>query len=88
MGLLETSISFVAKSDRRKQILLLLKESSLSQPEIMKKTSMYKSHTSRAMGELLKKKLISCINPEDREFKFYKITSLGEKVLEYLARLN
>jgi predicted transcriptional regulator len=86
MGLFETSVSFVARSERRKQILFLLNEISLSQPEIMKKTKMYKSHTSRTLSELLDKKLIVCKNPEDREFKFYKITPLGRKTLEYLKR--
>jgi len=87
MGLFETSISFVARSERRKQILFLLNESPLSQPEIMKKTQMYKSHNSRTISELVEKKLVLCINPEDRGFKFYKITSLGKKVVEYLKKL-
>ena len=48
----------------------------------MKLTNMYKSHTARTLKELSEKDLIKCLNPEDRAFKFYKITSLGRKVLE------
>lgn len=84
---IESDISFVARGIRRKQILFLLEEKKLSQPEIKKITGMYKEHASRALKELSERKLISCINPEDVEFKFYKITSLGRKVVEYLKKL-
>ena len=75
-------ISFIARSKRRLEILKLLYEKEKSQPEIMKITKMYKSHTSRIINELLDKKLIICRNPEDRVFKFYKITALGKKILK------
>lgn len=75
-------ISFIARSKRRLEILELLSEKEKSQPEIMKITKMYKSHTSRTIRELLEKKLILCRNPEDRVFKFYKITSQGIKIFK------
>jgi predicted transcriptional regulator len=84
---IESDISFVARGIRRKQILMLLKNSKLTQPEIKKITGMYKEHTSRALKELSERKLIICLNPEDVEFKFYKITPLGKKVLEYLEKI-
>ena len=56
--------------------------------EIMHKTRMYKSHTSRELKTLTLKKLIKCINPDAREFKFYRITPLGKKALGYLNRIN
>ena len=54
----------------------------------MQKTGMYKSHTSRELKALLLKELMKCINPNDREFKFYRITPLGKKVLEYLNKID
>ncbi len=80
-------ISFVARSKRRMEILKLLSEGEKSQIKIMKTTKMYKAHTSRTIKELLDKKLIVCKNPEDRAFKFYRITSLGKKVLEEAKKL-
>lgn len=80
-------ISFIARSKRRKEVLFKLKEKSMSQPEIMKETGMYKAHTSRVLKELSDKNLIICRNPEDRMFKFYKITSLGKSVLEDVKKL-
>ena len=67
-------ISFVARSDRRKEILKILENERIGQPVIMKKTGMYKGHISRTLKELLEQKLIICENPEDRSFKFYKIS--------------
>ena len=80
-------ISFVGRSQRRQDILQMLQEKSLSQPEIKKLTNMYKTHTSRTLTELSEKKLITCINPQDRAFKFYKITSLGKKVIAEVQRI-
>lgn len=88
MAILENAISFVARGKRRKEVLQILKTNRLSQPEIMHSTKMYKEHTSRTLKELTSHKLIVCINPEDRNLKFYKLTSKGIRVLEYLKRIN
>ena len=80
-------ISFIARSKRRLEILKLLSEKEISQPEIIKITKMYKSHVSRTINELLEKKLIICRNPEDRVFKFYKITASGRKILKDIKEL-
>lgn len=80
-------ISFVARSKRRLEILKLLFKKERNQSEIMKTTKMYKSHTSRTIKELSKNKLIICRNPEDRVFKFYKITVKGIKILKEVERI-
>jgi len=80
-------ISFIARSKRRLEILKLLSEKEISQPEIIKITKMYKSHTSRTINELLKEKLINCRNPEDRVFKFYKITVQGKKIIKKIEEI-
>ena len=68
-------------------MLKLFSKGEKTQPEIMKSTGLYKSHTSRVIKELLDEKLIICKNPEDREFKFYKISVLGKKILNGAERL-
>ena len=75
-------IAFIARSERRKEILKLLRGERIGQPTIMKKTNMYKSHVSRTLKELLEQKLIICENQEDRSFRFYKISKKGKDVLE------
>lgn len=80
-------ISFVAGSKRRQQVLELLKDKKISQPEIKKLTGMYKTHTSRTLNELTEKELIDCLNPKDRSFKFYKITPKGKKIMDEVKRI-
>lgn len=88
MGKFEDAISFVGGSKRKRGILELLNKSKLCQTEIRNKTRMYKSHTSRELIGLSLMGLIKCINPDAREYKFYKITSLGNRVLEYLNKIK
>ena len=81
-------ISFVARSERRLEVLKLLSDvQKMSQPEIMKKSKQYKSHNSRTLKELISNKLISCINPKDRAFKFYKITKKGKDILKEVEKI-
>ena len=80
-------ISFVARSDRRREVLEILSKERISQPAIMKKTEMYKGHVSRTLKELSEEKLIICENPEDRSFKFYKTSKLGKDVLKEIEEI-
>lgn len=85
----ERLISYVAKSKRRKEVLKILSRvKSMSQPEIMKVSEQYKSHNSRTIKELRDKSLISCVNPEDRAYKFYKITKKGKDVLKEAEKIS
>ena len=47
-----------------------------------------KSMLSRTLKELLEQKLIICENPEDRSYKFYKISKKGKGVLEEVENIN
>lgn len=80
-------LSFIGRSQRRIEVLLKLKERLMSQPELKKITGMYKAHISRTLKELSEKNLITCINLDDRRFKFYKITPLGNKVILEIKRI-
>jgi len=82
-------ISFVARGKRRKETLILISENQrISQSEIMRKLKQYKSHNSKTLKELQDKELISCINPEERSFKFYKITKKGKEILKEVLRIS
>lgn len=75
------SISFILRAKRRLEVLQLLKDGKKISAQLENETGMYKSHMSRTLRELQNKKLIKCINPKDRNFKFYELTSNGKKVL-------
>lgn len=87
MGVTPSLISFVAISKRRREVLSILQKKSISQHELRRITNMYKSHISRTLKELSEKNLILCINPNDKAFRFYKINSLGKRVLKEVERL-
>lgn len=81
-------ISFIARAKRRREVLKLLESGEKSQLEIINKTKMYKSHVSRALKEICEKELIECKNPENREFKFYKINTKGKKILRDVENIE
>lgn len=87
MSISPSLISFVARSRKRRGILIMLCQKPMSQAEIRKSMSMYKSHVSRSLKELSEKKLIVCQNPKDRAFKFYKLTHLGAKAIKEVDKI-
>ncbi len=77
-------ISFILRSPLSRIILESLKDSEkpLAPKQIAKKTNMASSNVSTKLGELRIRKLVECINPNDRKWRFYVITDYGKKVLE------
>jgi predicted transcriptional regulator len=80
-------LSYILRAKNRINILGALSDGKKISAQIEKQTEMYKSHVSRALKELKDKKLISCINPNDRDFKFYELTSEGKKVLSEVRKI-
>tara|TARA_Y100000031_G_C7928336_1_gene251536 strand:+ start:238 stop:504 length:267 start_codon:yes stop_codon:yes gene_type:complete len=81
-------LSFILRGKNRISVLKTVSKDELVSAQIEEETKMYKSHVSRTLKELRKKKLIKCVNPKDRYFKFYKITNLGKKVLEKILQIK
>jgi len=75
-------ISFILRSKNRQEILKYLAECNKTASELAKVTGMYKSHISRGIKELLDEKLIECLNPKDRAFKFYKLTKKAKTLIK------
>lgn len=80
-------LSFVLKAKNRRRVLLLIAKERLTPAQIMRRTGMYESHTSRTLKELSNKKLIQCENPTERRFKFYSITKLGREVAKEIEKI-
>ena len=76
-----STLSFVLRAKNRLKVLNILTEKKVS-AQIEKETGMYKSHVSRTLKELQSKKLIRCVNPKDRNFRFYETTFEGKRVLK------
>lgn len=78
----EELLSFIRRSKRRKEVLKLLLNQTSTATDIQKITGMYKGHVSRALLELKEQKLVECKNPNDRAFRYYKITAKGKRLLK------
>jgi len=74
-------VSYALRAKNRVRIMSALKDGRKISAQLEKETGMYKSHISRTLQELKNKKIIRCVNPNDRAFRFYELTAAGRKVL-------
>ena len=75
--------AWLKRGKRRQSVLEVLSESNkpLSTNEIKVKLKVAISQASFTLKELVDKKLISSVNPDDNIGKLYIITDMGKKVL-------
>ncbi len=75
--------AWLKRGSRRRAVLTLLYESekALTANEVKNKMKISLSQSSFSLNELLDKKLIVCLNPSDKIGKLYKITGLGEELI-------
>ena len=78
-------ISFVLSGKIRKQVMFKLTKP--TQPnQIAKEINTHLSTTSRAIKELMEKKLIKCLNEHNTNYRLYELTDLGRFVLEEIKK--
>ncbi len=77
--------AFILRGKNRRQVLKCLKYGRKTQAQIHKETGLYRTHVRRVLLELIHKKLVKCLNPKDRIYKLYELTSTGRK---YLANIS
>ncbi len=77
-------ISFILRSPLSRKILEALVDSKepITPTQIAKTTSIDKSNVSTKLKEIRERKLVECVNPDDRKWRFYKITEYGKGILE------
>ena len=81
-------ISFLARSDKRIQILRLLNDSDKIPSMISKEIGDSNHHVSKYLKSMKEKKLVVCLNEEDKRFRFYSITPKGKKYLKIMEEKN
>lgn len=77
-------ISFLARSDKRVQILKTLVESDKIPSIISKEIGDSNHHVSKYLKNLKEKGLVVCLNEDDKRFRFYSITPKGKKYLKIM----
>jgi len=78
-------ISFVLRGKIRKSVMFALVKPTHPNT-IAKEISTHLSTTSRAIKELVNKKLVKCLNEQDPNYKLYELTDLGRFVLEEIKK--
>lgn len=82
-------VSYVLGSPLSKRIMECLgKKSPLTPLQISKETGIARSNISTKLSDLRSRKLVECINPESRKWRFYKITDKGKEVLSETEKVK
>lgn len=78
-------ISFLSRSKNRKTVLENL-EKPTTPTELASKLKIQRSTISRAILELMDKKLVKCLTPKEKMGRLYQITESGKKILKKLEK--
>ena len=77
------NVSFIISSKYREKVLLATKTPK-TPTTISGELKIQRAHVSRALIELSKEKMVSCLTPNTRKARLYKITDKGLKTLKEL----
>lgn len=77
--------AFLHRGKNRLLILNKLKEGERTQAQLFKEIGIYRSHITRTLKELEEKGLVKCLNPNDRIYKIYVITSKAKNIIKNLS---
>ena len=80
-------ISFVLRSANRKKVFESLKEPKIP-TQIAKGLGLNLGYISNILIELLDRRLIECLTPNEKRHKFYRISLKGKKLVGELTNLK
>ncbi len=80
-------ISFVVRNKNRKRVFNIL-EKPKTPTQISKELQLNIGYVSNIIIELLKRKLIKCLSPNEKRHRFYKITPKGQNVLKGVREIG
>lgn len=77
-------VGYVKGSKYRTMVMKSLNEGPKIPTEIADDIEIYRNHVSNTLNQLKDEELIECINPEMRKGRLYRLTDLGEEVVDKL----
>ena len=80
-------VSYVKRGEIRNEILKRL-DKPKTPTQLTKEIKTHQSTVSRAINALVEKKLIACLTPEEKHFKYYQITDIGKEILKKIQELE
>ena len=78
------TLEFVRRSTYRQRVLKSLNDDVLMPKEIAERSNIKTNHVSKVLSELKSKELIELVNPEARKGRLYRLTSVGDEIVEHL----
>jgi len=80
---IEELFVYLMASKMRFNVIKALEAKFLRPSEIARITGYHTNNVSTILSLLEKKKLVVCLTPEKKAWKYYKITDLGKQVLKF-----
>ena len=80
----EKTLEFVQRSKYRQNVLKALENDVLMPKEIAERSGIKTNHVSKVLSELRSKGLVELLNPEVKKGRIYRLTSLGDEIVEHL----
>ena len=80
----DETLDFVKRSSYRQNVLKALEDNVLMPKEIAERSNIKTNHVSKVLSELKSKELIELVNPEARKGRLYRLTSVGEEIVDKL----
>jgi len=81
-------IAKILRSKIKEKVFLEISKEKITQAQLSKRFNLYRSHINEIITDLLKSNLIICLNPKDRDYKFYEITKLGKDILSEAKKIK
>lgn len=81
------NIGLITSSEYRKKVLMQLEIPKT--PSLLSKIlDINKAHISKALKELVERKMVECLNPKSNKGKFFKISNYGKEILKEVLKLQ
>ena len=81
-----TAISLLKSSGYRLKIMEAIGDNTLTPSEIANKINIRLNHVSFFLKELKDKKLLKCLNEENRKGRLYELTEIGKDAISKLSQ--
>ena len=82
----DETLEFVQRSQYRQRVLNALEDEVLMPKQIAERSDIKVNHVSKVLSELKSKELIEIINPEVRKGRLYRLTDVGNEVINILKK--
>ena len=79
---------YVISSGYRKKVILGLTQGPKTPKQLSMDTKLYLSHVSHTLKELSSLSIVTCLTPELRRGRVYRLTDDGTEIAEYIKGAN